>query len=372
MPTNDFLPFGSAAGANVSTQAEYAALAARANGFTAGTAVSKQLNKAWRQSSVISASLAQFIADQSGNDVLDDGNLATIQTNLGLAIKAAVASGIPYATQTEAEAGTSTTKVMSPLRVYQAIAKVVTQATEAAFGWLKISTQAQVNAGIDDTTAVTPKKLSSWFLTTFAQATEAVSGLAKIASTAQVFAGTDDTSIVTPLKLAGSDPWALQPIGVPIPVFYHLGTFVLPPLNKSYRYISLTANDSYNNGVLTGETVSGSFPLVVATGVISLSGSPLNGKTVNLINTEQRVVRASLVPGQLLQDALQNITGTLGSVSVNGAATGSFSFARVGAGTTFDGANNVGNVTFNASSTARTDIETRAKSIGLPYLMRIK
>ncbi|MCK1783431.1 hypothetical protein L9Z73_03360 [Pseudomonas sp. TNT11] len=161
MPTNDFLPFGSAVGANVSTQAEYVALAARANGFTAGTAVSKQLNKAWRQSSVISATLAQFIADQSGNDVLDDGNLATIQTNLGLAIKAAIASGIPYATQVQAEAGTSTTTVMSPLRVFQAIAKVVTQATESMFGWLKIATQALVNAGVDDSTALTPKKLAT-------------------------------------------------------------------------------------------------------------------------------------------------------------------------------------------------------------------
>jgi len=114
MPTNDFLPFGSAVGANVSTQAEYVALAARSNGFSAGTAVSKQLNKAWRQSSVMAATLAQFIADQSGNDVLDDGNLALIQTNLGLAIKAAIATGIPYATQAQVNAGTSTTTVVAP------------------------------------------------------------------------------------------------------------------------------------------------------------------------------------------------------------------------------------------------------------------
>ena len=114
MPTNDFLPFGSAVGANVSTQAEYVALAARSNGFSAGTAVSKQLNKAWRQSSVMAATLAQFIADQSGNDVLDDGNLALIPTNLGLSIKAAIATGIPYATQAQVNAGTSTTTVVAP------------------------------------------------------------------------------------------------------------------------------------------------------------------------------------------------------------------------------------------------------------------
>lgn len=161
MPTNDFLPFGSAVGANVSTQAEYAALAARQNGFSSGTAVSKQLNKAWRQSSVMSATLAQFIADQSGNDVLDNGNLATIQTNLALAVAAAVASGIPYASQVEAVAGTAPNKVMSPLRVFQAIAQVVQQATESAFGWLKIATTLQVTTGTDNSTAVTPLKLAT-------------------------------------------------------------------------------------------------------------------------------------------------------------------------------------------------------------------
>lgn len=89
MPTNDFLPFGVAAGANVSTQSEYSALAARSNGFSAGTAVSKQLNKAWRQSSVMSYALAQFIANTSNTDVLDDGNPSTILGKLAVAIATA-------------------------------------------------------------------------------------------------------------------------------------------------------------------------------------------------------------------------------------------------------------------------------------------
>lgn len=63
------------------------------------------------------------------------------------------------ATQLEAEDGVDNTKRMTPLRVFQAIAKKVVQATEAAFGWAKIATQPQVDAGLDDATIVTPKKL---------------------------------------------------------------------------------------------------------------------------------------------------------------------------------------------------------------------
>lgn len=73
------------------------------------------------------------------------------------------------ATQPEAEAGTDNTKRMTPLRVFQAIAKVVKQATETAFGWAKIATQAQVDAGTDDTAFVTAKKLRFGFNAVFGE-----------------------------------------------------------------------------------------------------------------------------------------------------------------------------------------------------------
>lgn len=75
--------------------------------------------------------------------------------------------GIVLADQVEAENGADNTKPMTSLRVFQAIRKVVTQASEAAFGWLKIASQDQVNAGSDDTTAVTPKKIRSGFAYSF-------------------------------------------------------------------------------------------------------------------------------------------------------------------------------------------------------------
>ncbi|MEL5614340.1 glycine-rich domain-containing protein [Serratia marcescens] len=86
MSKNEFLPFGTAANANVLPNAEYLALPARSSGFSSGVAKSEQLNTVWRQASVIASTIAQFIADSSGNDVLDDGDLLTLQENLKLAL----------------------------------------------------------------------------------------------------------------------------------------------------------------------------------------------------------------------------------------------------------------------------------------------
>lgn len=91
MATNDFLPFATVGSPNVISQADYLAAAFRTAGFAAGVAESDQLNKVWRQSSVMSAVLAQFISDQAGVDVLDNADLATIIANLKLAISAAPA-----------------------------------------------------------------------------------------------------------------------------------------------------------------------------------------------------------------------------------------------------------------------------------------
>lgn len=87
--TNDFQLFATAAGANVLSQADYLALAALASGFQAGTAQSAALNKVWRQSSIMSAVLAQLIVDMTGQNATDDGTMATLLANLKQAIVAA-------------------------------------------------------------------------------------------------------------------------------------------------------------------------------------------------------------------------------------------------------------------------------------------
>jgi hypothetical protein len=68
------------------------------------------------------------------------------------------------ASQVEAVSGVNNAKWMSPLRVFQAITKVVGQATETVLGWAKIATQDQTNTGLDDSTIVTPKKLRAGFV----------------------------------------------------------------------------------------------------------------------------------------------------------------------------------------------------------------
>lgn len=149
-----------------------------------------------------------------------------IDPSVVLATRAYVDGLTVRATQAEAEAGTENSKIMTPLRVFQSIAKVVKQATESAFGWAKVATQAQVTTGTDDTTIITPKKLRAAQATqveaeagtdntksmtplrvfqaiakVVTQATESAFGWAKVATQAQVTTGTDDATIITPKKL---------------------------------------------------------------------------------------------------------------------------------------------------------------------------
>ncbi|HAU6885347.1 TPA: hypothetical protein JEL67_001578 [Salmonella enterica subsp. enterica serovar Ball] len=76
MAKNDFKPFATGKGANVTSQSDWEALPALLSGFTAGKASSAQVNKALRQASFIAAALAQYTASKSGQDVLDDGDLS--------------------------------------------------------------------------------------------------------------------------------------------------------------------------------------------------------------------------------------------------------------------------------------------------------
>lgn len=86
MAKNEFKPFAIGEYANVLTQEEYETLPAVGAGYTAGIAKSEQLNKTWRQASVMSAVLGNFIVEQSGDDVLDDGDLNKLKLSFEKAI----------------------------------------------------------------------------------------------------------------------------------------------------------------------------------------------------------------------------------------------------------------------------------------------
>ncbi|ENL2835411.1 phage tail protein [Salmonella enterica] len=85
MAKNDFKPFATGKGANVTSQPDWEALPALLSGFTAGKASSAQVNKALRQASFIAAALAQYTASKSGKDVLDDGDLSGFITKMSAA-----------------------------------------------------------------------------------------------------------------------------------------------------------------------------------------------------------------------------------------------------------------------------------------------
>ncbi len=85
MSKNDFKAFATDRNANVMSQEEWEALPALLSGFTAGKASSAQVNKAIRQASFIAAALAQYTANKSGLDVLDDGDLNGFISKMGTA-----------------------------------------------------------------------------------------------------------------------------------------------------------------------------------------------------------------------------------------------------------------------------------------------
>lgn len=82
MAINDFKAFATGDNANVLSQNEYENLEAITKGFRSGIARSEQLNKVWRQASTIAAVVAEFMADKSGDDVLDDGNQEKLRQTL--------------------------------------------------------------------------------------------------------------------------------------------------------------------------------------------------------------------------------------------------------------------------------------------------
>lgn len=142
MATNNFKPFATAANANVMSQADWEALPALLSGFISGPAKSAQVNKAIRQASFIAAALAQYTANKSGLDVLDDGDLNGFISKMGTAFGkdfqaldatltalAGLATGankLPYFTGTDTASQTDLTSVGRDIIGKSTIADILT------------------------------------------------------------------------------------------------------------------------------------------------------------------------------------------------------------------------------------------------------
>ncbi|MBS9423045.1 phage tail protein [Photorhabdus caribbeanensis] len=92
-PKNDFKAFSISNNANVVSQEKYEADKSLQEGFPPENISTHVLNKALRQSSTIASVVANFIATQSGDDVLDDGDIDKLTTQLNRALKQIATDG---------------------------------------------------------------------------------------------------------------------------------------------------------------------------------------------------------------------------------------------------------------------------------------
>lgn len=98
---NDFKAFSISDNANVVSQEKYEENQSLQTGFPSGNVTTHLLNKVLRQSSTISSVVADFIATQSGNDILDDGNVAKLTAQLNKAIAQKITTDMPNASLTQ-------------------------------------------------------------------------------------------------------------------------------------------------------------------------------------------------------------------------------------------------------------------------------
>ncbi|PQQ36520.1 hypothetical protein C6H68_18960 [Photorhabdus luminescens] len=101
MAKNDFKAFAIGENANTLSQEEYESSDFIEEGFKSGIARSERLNKVWRQSSVIAAVIGKYIAEKTGEDVMDDGDLEKLVAQLDLALKHKITTEIPAASLTQ-------------------------------------------------------------------------------------------------------------------------------------------------------------------------------------------------------------------------------------------------------------------------------
>ncbi|HDI3177323.1 TPA: phage tail protein [Vibrio cholerae] len=112
-----------------------------------------------------------------------------------------------------------------------------------------------------------------------------------------------------------------------IPIGMEVAFDTPPPTNDPrFRFVKLTHNDAYNTGLLTSQTLSGSAPELVSTAVISAAQSPINGQTIDMINTMGTFIRPGVAAGvrQLSDNRSHNHTaeGTRSNIGFLAAGPG--------------------------------------------------
>ena len=155
-----------------------------------------------------------------------------------------------------------------------------------------------------------------------------------------------------------------QWLGTPVGGYLYLQTDMEgvdePPTDSNiFRYAKLTAgltgSEDYNEGVLSGESVAGAAPDIIATA--SISQGVLSGLTVSLLNTERRFIRPGS-SGMIQSDEFRSHTHVQSWVSFKDRTSSGLESER-------------GVLSATTNTQASGGDETRPKNIGVTAYMRI-
>lgn len=182
--------------------------------------------------------------------------------------------------------------------------------------------------------------------------------------------------------LATKSVWETQPVGSVVYLWDNYGVEIPSNADPRYRYVKLTLFDSYNDGIVSNETLSsGGTPTSIALAVVDFPDSPMHNAAIHMINTEKSFLRPdSSGAGVFKLDAVQRIYGGLNETYGSGTNATSGPFQTL---SSQDSVNNWGTGTnkplfeemvFDSALVARTDTqwdETRPKHVTVTAYLRI-
>jgi len=254
-----------------------------------------------------------------------------------------------FATNTEAEAGTSENLIISPATLADAVDNLMPDASTTVKGKIEIATDAEAVAGVSTTLAMTPHTVGLIAIAGAPLASEGTAGIAQLATQAQTNTGTDDTTIVTPLKLKtvlgnGSDPGSFTTLDASGAVTF-----------ASTGAISMTS-DTASLFDVTGAGID--LTLSSDAGRVVVNGEEAAADAIRLLSAA-----GGLDVDVALQMNLASSQNAADAVSINASAGGIDITAAGAAGEDIDITNTAGSVNITAGENA-TDSIVISSSVG--------
>ncbi|GHZ62135.1 putative tail fiber protein [Vibrio cholerae] len=110
-----------------------------------------------------------------------------------------------------------------------------------------------------------------------------------------------------------------------IPIGAEIAFDTPPPTNDPrFRFVELTADSPYNGDLLINKSISGTAPNLIVKMTVNSALSPMNGKQIYMLNTMGAIPTPGLISGEVIQDAIRNLTGSFGLDVDNGTIRGAF------------------------------------------------